>query len=302
MSLYGCPFCFTTPGQYHPLLAQKGLSLELEQVFQFQEATRLATDPSGRLYVTDAGEQVVFQLSPTGELLFKAGRAGGGEGQFDGPMDVDPTNGLVIVVADAENGRLQSFSSEFRFLDAHYLTENASSYRTGESGALQQSRARPWAVASSRDQSVFVLDADLAIVMKWDRERTLEARIGDYDQGEGALATPVDLLLTEQNVFVLDIGLDRVQVYDHFGGFERMMAPGSGQQARSLSGWDEFVMITDEDEVTIYHEQGSLVRKWNPGLSEPLVDMLINQNGIFVLTASGLFHASFDPNILWIEE
>ena len=285
-----------------PVLAQEGSSTELKQIFQLQEATRLAADPAGRLYVTDAGEQVVYQLSSEGDLLFKAGRPGGGEGQFDVPMDVDPTNGLVIVVADTENGRLQSFSSEFRFLDAHYLYENATSYRVGESGTLQETGARPIAVASSRDQSVFVLDADLSLVLKWDRERVLEARIGDYDQGEGALADPRDLVVTEMNLYVLDAGLDRVQVYDHFGGFEGPLAIGQVQQARSLSAWQEFILITTEEEVLVYHQRGTFVRKWLPELSEPLVDMLIHPAGLFVLTPSGLFHAPFDPNIFLIEE
>ena len=79
---------------------------------RFDNARALAVDPRGRLYVADAARDVVSVLGPGGRQKMVLGGSGTRAGEFDTPSDVDPSNGQVILVADAYNGRVQRFSEE----------------------------------------------------------------------------------------------------------------------------------------------------------------------------------------------
>ena len=78
---------------------------------------RLAADPRGQLYVVDAGLSTLYRLDVEGNVLARMGGPGSGDYEFDEPIDVAVSSGLVLIVADAGNHRLQWFSSEFRHLD-----------------------------------------------------------------------------------------------------------------------------------------------------------------------------------------
>ena len=270
---------------------------DLTKLADFLEARALAVDPSGKLYVVDTGEDAVFQLSPSGVLLETLGGSGTGEGQFDQPMDVDPTNGLVLVVADAGNSRLQRFSRTFLpitslpvgRIERFTPGSQAASLNIGSEGGVQEADGRPIAVITNNANETFAIDAIQKVVLKWDVSRRLERAIGGFDAGEGTLEDPVALAADEQSLFVADRGRAAVLVYDPFGSFVRMLAPGLAEDVRALSVAGDELWIVLSHRMLVYTTRGQLRQTFNVTLEEPLVDVQRVGSVLYVLTASQLF-------------
>lgn len=83
--------------------------------FHFPTNVALAAD--GAMYVSDGyGNARIHKFDPGGRLLFSWGEPGGGPGQFRVPHGIAVGPDGAVVVADRENGRLQFFSPEGRFV------------------------------------------------------------------------------------------------------------------------------------------------------------------------------------------
>ena len=63
-------------------------------VAEFEEAAAMDVDPAGIIYVADAGRHGIVKIDQNGDQSIFGG-PGESEGQFDGPADIDVTNGLV---------------------------------------------------------------------------------------------------------------------------------------------------------------------------------------------------------------
>ena len=174
----------------------------------FTDARALAADAAGTLYVVDAGADVLVLLSPEGIRLADFGGPGAAEGEFDEPTDVDPTSGLLWVVADAGNGRLQRFTRTFAHLESLPVARvdpgvpgrTARAVSVGEPRDFGAADGRPVAVAVGAAKETFAIDAAQGHVLKWDASRRLERTIGGFDAGAGALVEPT--ALAEFGLFV----------------------------------------------------------------------------------------------------
>lgn len=143
----------------------------------FNRPTDVAVAEDGTFYVGDGyGNSRVVKFSGKGEYLLAWGTKGSGPGQFDNPHSVALDGAGRVYVADRYNDRVQIFDERGR-----YLTE----WKRAELG-------RPWAVRTSTDGFVWVVDGGVqpdivtgrARVMKLDRAgRIIEAfgRFGNYD-------------------------------------------------------------------------------------------------------------------------
>ena len=263
----------------------------------FQDARALAVDPSGKLYVADAGPDAVLQLSPGGLLLETVGGSGTDEGQFDQPMDVDPTNGLVLVVADAGNSRLQRFSRTFlpiaslpvgrikRFTPG----SQATTLNIGSEGGVQEADGRPIAVITNNANETFAIDAIQKVVLKWDVSRRFERIIGGFDAGDGALDDPVALAADGQSLFVADRGQAAVIIYDPFGSYVRTLALGLAEEVRALSVAGDELWIVLPHRILVYATRGQLLRTFAVTLEEPLADVQRVGERLYLLTASRLY-------------
>jgi hypothetical protein len=82
----------------------------------FRGATDIAFAPGGRLFVADGyGNARVIEYDATGRRVRTWGAAGGRPGQFQLPHGIAQRDG-VLYVADRQNGRIQRFDLEGRYL------------------------------------------------------------------------------------------------------------------------------------------------------------------------------------------
>lgn len=83
----------------------------------FTGATDIAFAPNGHLYITDGyGNARVLEYTADGKRLKQWGSAGSGDGQFRQPHGIAVDNDGVVYVADRQNGRLQRFDLNGKYL------------------------------------------------------------------------------------------------------------------------------------------------------------------------------------------
>lgn len=261
-------------------------TVAVTELARFREAHALAADPAGRLYVVDAAESAVVMLSSEGERLNTLGGPGTGDYAFLDPADVDPANGLDLFVADAGNGRIQRYSTDGRFIETIPVDTD---------GEARDSRGgRPVAVAVGSAQSLYAVEAERGVVVRWDSGRRPVGSLGD--RAAGALAEPVDLAVaSDGRVFVADRQRGVVLVYDALGTFLRAV-PGEaagGVEALTLARSPDGLrlLIVGPSAVAVHRAAGGLVEVLVFDLGEPLVDAVVLDQDLFVLTATRLLRA-----------
>lgn len=265
-------------------------------IARFQEAEALAVDPRGRLYVADAGRDVVRILDRTGTRQGTIGGAGTRAGEFNAPADVDPTNGFEVFVADAGNGRIQRFSEEGQYLEALPVGrsfgegQEQRAFDDGRDGSAVQGQGRPIAVASSNGDETFVIDEYNDVVLKWDRQRRPERVVGTVGRGGGTVQTPVALALSgDHRLYVADGEQQAVLAFDRFGSFVARLATPPLSEIRALSMARGRLWIVCAERVFVWNPDTRSVAEHVVDLPAPLVDAARRGDDLFLLTATRLY-------------
>lgn len=258
---------------------------------QFEDARALAVDPRGRLYVADAGRNVVEIMDPDGTRRAVLGGPGAQPGAFDTPSDVDPTNGQLLLVADTYNGRIQRFSGEGQYLESLPVgrSERGSSgewsFEDGRGGSPVQGQGTPIAVARDDDGAVFVLDARDRRLLRWSAVGQAETRlVGRAGQLQDPVALAVGL---GGRIFVADAGREAVLVYDTFGTVRRRVS-GLCPTMRALTVHRDRLWIVCENRVQAWDRSEGLVAAQPVDLEEPLVDVAFVRESVYLLTETTL--------------
>ena len=83
----------------------------------FVGTTDIAFGPHGRLFITDGyGNARVLEYTPDGRRVRQWGSAGSGPGQFRLPHGITIDRDNIIYIADRENGRVQKFDLDGKFI------------------------------------------------------------------------------------------------------------------------------------------------------------------------------------------
>jgi DNA-binding beta-propeller fold protein YncE len=270
---------------------------------EFADPAALAVDPSGAVYVVDASAATLVRFSPDSNERSVFGGPGSGEYEFDAPSDIDVSAGLIWLVADAGNGRVKRFSSEFLHLgslpvdlSSFAVTQSAGTggFREEEGDPLRYSGGRPVAVASSMSDETFAVDANANVVIKWDATRRIERVFGRPSEMRGALVEPVDIAVDRRGkVFVADRAQDAVLVYDRFGTFTRRIADGLAGGIVAVTAADDRLLIVSENRVLVYTVEGKLLGRYTLDLGEPLRDVSVADGAFVVLTERRLVRVPF---------
>lgn len=273
----------------------------LRRLATFDRAAALAVDPRGRLYVVDAGRATVVVLASTGERLQSVGGPGTRSGEFDTPSDVDPTNGLTVLVADAGNGRIQRFTEDGRFLEALPVGDSRAGsastdasrrqpvFEAGRDGAGVGASGQPVAVVSTNANEVFAVDARDAAVVHWDAQRRFDRVIGGFGDGAGALGDPVALAVADQRLYVADRSDAAIHVFDLFGAYERRLQPVPTPNARALAVHDDALWIVEPERIVVASRDGRHRRTVTVDLPAPLVDVDVADGTPLLLTETALY-------------
>jgi hypothetical protein len=259
-------------------------------IARFQEAAALDVDPMGRLYVADAGRDAVQVFDADGTVQATLGQSGTRAGEFDGPMDLDPTNGQTLLVADAGNGRIQRFSAEWQYLEALPVGSTFGgeggqrTFDDGRDGSAVQGQGRPIAVASSDGDETFVIDGRDGVVIKFDAQRRAERIIGG-GIGGGGLQEPAALALDgHRRLYVADAGQKTVLAYDLFGTLiERLPLPPLST-IRALAVHRRRLWIVCPDRVVVWNPVAKSIAEHRVSLETPLVDAARQGDSLLLLS------------------
>jgi streptogramin lyase len=263
-------------------------------VARFQSARALDVDPRGRLYVADAGADVVRIFEPKGSVRATLGGPGTRAGEFDAPTDVDATNGQALWVADAGNGRLQRFSEELQYLEALPVgrslgTPEQRVFDDGRDGGDVQGQGRPVAVATSDTDDVFVVDERDDVVVAYDDKRRAERIVGDRSGLRGPVALAVD---GTRRLYVADREQNAIFAYDLFGTFlERLPLPDL-PSPRALTLHRGRLWVVCADRIVVW-DPARRTRDVHPvDVAVPLVDAARRADTVFLLTERRLLRRS----------
>jgi DNA-binding beta-propeller fold protein YncE len=113
---------------------------------RFVGTTDIAFGPHGRLFIADGyGNARVLEYTPDGQRVRQWGTAGSGPGQFRLPHGITIDRDNIIYIADRENGRVQKFD-----LDGKYLGE----WPLGRTYSVRASGGSIWATMQPIDLPV----------------------------------------------------------------------------------------------------------------------------------------------------
>lgn len=173
----------------------------------FQRPTGIAVDSvAKRLYVTDTLRHKVFLLDLDGNILANFGGRGAAPGQFNYPTEI-ALHGTELVVVDAMNFRVQTFTRDGSFLRAF-----------GSLGERTGTLLRPKGLAFDSEGNIYLADGLLETVQVFNREGQLLYFFGHSGAQLGEFQLPTGLCIDPRDrIYVADSMNQRIQVFQFRG-------------------------------------------------------------------------------------
>jgi DNA-binding beta-propeller fold protein YncE len=164
------------------------------------------------VYVTDTNHKQVQVFDSTGTPIFKFGKQGTGQGQFQFPYGITgDTNGNVYV-ADLYNNRISIFDSKGKFLN-YFTDKNKKPDFLKSPGGLR-----------IYDNHLWVTDIQLGKVFEFNLNGKKLLEISTATAKDDTLNAPNAVAIdSNQNIYVSDTGNQRLVVYDKNGKFKRII-------------------------------------------------------------------------------
>jgi len=166
----------------------------------FEAPIGIAVDAAtGRIYVCDAGRDMVITLDRKGHIVAHFGKRGGGAqaGEFRKPTQI-ATNGNSLIVLDAGNQRLQILDMKGRFRNQIKLAE------VDKSDGL----------AVDREGNIYVAQSFLNRIQVFDRDGRSVYRLGKNGTAAEEFQAPCGLWIDPRDgLYVADSGNHRVQQF-----------------------------------------------------------------------------------------
>lgn len=173
-------------------------------------ADAIALDGQGNVYVTEFSRTYTYihKISPAGQLLFKFGSYGKGDGQMIFPSGISVDAQGNVFVSDQGNHRLQKFSPTGQFLwQAGHVPANGQFWG-------------PRGIASDKDGNLYVADQNHNRIQVFSAGGQFLSKFGSYGSGDGQFSGPSSVAVDAQgNLFVVDEGNNRVQKFSPAGQF-----------------------------------------------------------------------------------
>lgn len=268
---------------------------DCEAVAPFVDAWALAADPAGRFYIADKGTDAVVVLAPDGTVLAAFGSAGVGETAFDGPAGVDPTNGLVLYVADEGNGRIARFTNDLRLLGALAVPAEPGAAlaraQRGEPAPIQvRGDGRPIAVAAAPTGEVWAIEAASRSLLRWDAYGRLAQVAGGYGEGAGALIEPVAMVYrAREGLLVADAGRRELLAFDLLGTYAGVWAADLDPAMQAVRVGRNRLWVVAPEAIHLLTLEGEAARTLRWTGPSPLRDVSVEPHAsFFALTPEAL--------------
>ncbi|MEA2530486.1 MAG: hypothetical protein QOG89_2130 [Thermomicrobiales bacterium] len=216
----------------------------------------------------------VFPNTGPFSLVDRAG-SGSGRGQFNGPrgIAVAPDSGTTYVV-DMGNARVERFDELGQFIGAWGGEDGGVAFERTEAGL------GPTGITVSADgQTIYVCDTWNHRIVVLDHSGQMVREIGSFKDTQdspdptidtGFFFGPRDVAVTADEIYVVDTGNERVQVFGLDGTFKRAFG-GSGSEPGQLVepvgialGPDGRVYVADSGNarIAVFAADGTPLEQW----------------------------------------
>lgn len=162
---------------------------------------------SGRLFVTDTGQQCILEFDRSGNFKRQIGGHGAGPGKFNFPTYIWVDAQRELLVTDSLNFRVQRFDVDGEFVS-----------QFGGIGDRPGDFSRPKGVAADQFGHIYSIDALMHSLQIFNRNGELLLAIGGQGRAAGEFWLPNGIFVTPDNtIFVADSYNRRVQVFKYVG-------------------------------------------------------------------------------------
>lgn len=178
---------------------------------QFVNATGVAVDSSGNIYVADRSRDVVQKFDSTGAYVSQFGSSGSGNGQFNSPYGIAFDSSGNIYVTDLGNSRVQKFDSTGVYVS-----------QFGNTGPTGERVSNPIGIAIDSSGNIYVVSRGSNSVTKYSTAGAYITKTAGIGGGstDGQFQDPNFVTIDSSgNVYVTDGINDRVQIFDSSLGF-----------------------------------------------------------------------------------
>lgn len=201
----------------HPILDKTldivaGPADPARHIESLQSPAAVVTDDTGRIFVADPGAKSVHVFDPARS---KYGLLDAGEDRLGSPiaLAVDGDDNLYVIDENSRTILVYNSSGKFR-------------RRVGELRGGESYFEQPTGIAVSRSTGwIYICDARRSMVVVMDGRGHLVNRIGKRGGGDqpGDFRVPGQAVVAGDELFVLDVGNRRLQIFDLAGHFRRMI-------------------------------------------------------------------------------
>jgi DNA-binding beta-propeller fold protein YncE len=171
-------------------------------------------------YVSDTNNKRVMVFDSAGNPLFHFGEEGSQPGQFQFPYGISTDTKGRVFVADLYNGNISIFDQKGKFIE--YFAHNSKAISTP--GGLR-----------IINEKVYVTDIQANKVFVFDMDGKLLLEVGQPGSEDGQLMAPNAVTADKEgNIYVVDTGNQRVQVFNKEGQFTKILSGSNDASGSSV--------------------------------------------------------------------
>jgi DNA-binding beta-propeller fold protein YncE len=232
-------------------------------------------------YVTDTNNKRVLVFDIAGNILFHFGEEGSEQGQFKFPYGVSVDDKGRVFVADMYNGKISIFDEKGKFIE--YFAQKT----------LEEKNIKSPAALRIIEEKVYVTDIQANMVFVLDLNGELLLEIGTAGKDPGEFIAPNGITAdSEGNIYVVDTGNQRVQIFDKEGKFVKIINGSKDGKGESVFVNPRGIGIDDRGILYVVSNLTHMVYGYDKDGKE-----------VFVLGGMGEENGKFYlPNGLFIDE
>jgi PKD repeat protein len=273
------PYLTSDPGEITP--PSYGFILKWGSVGtgngQFIRPVAVAVSPSGSIYVADQHNHRIQVFTTSGGFFKWGGDGPGGgswpgwgtgNGEFNGISDIAVDRDGFIYVVDANNHRIQKFTSGGAFVTKWGKESIAGNPEPGDGNG---EFTYPNGIAIAPDGTIYVTELFNFRVQAFTKEGIFIRKWGASGEGDGQFKSPSGIAVDASgNVYVADANNNRIQKFtsggEHLASWgEEGKENGQFKTPQGVTVNDEgilFVADTGNHRIQLFDSNGTFLAKW----------------------------------------